>query len=499
MRARVVLVSLLAASGCAVPPPNPPGTLSIGIVDHIGALDPALATAENRAAAFDVAREVLETLVVVRPGTSRIEPGLAQRWQVASDKLTWTFDLRPGATFSDATPVDALSVKENFDRWRLSNDSRHFGHDYPTYVERFGGYDAASTIDDVEVQGPARITIHTRIPLGPLLHDLALPAFSIGSPAKMSNDRQVYEDAPVGSGRYAIADLHSGDHVTLATSSMWNAARPAVSQVLLREIPDPATALLVLEKDDVDAVADPGPSVVAVIPSRHDMRALRWPSTATAYLGFVSDRAPFDVPAARLAVAEAVNRAAVAADFDDPSLAPATSWIPPGLLGFDPSTKQPQYDPAAAKALFAKAGVAATPVTLYYPRTPTQLLPNPATVAQEIASNLADAGLAPLDETGIPGGEPGGALVLGVAANDCGEPDDLMAPLVAAWHDPGFAAIASNGRATVAEKTRENIYRNLDAFIAANSGAVPLVHPARAVGVSEIETVPLDSVLLPQP
>ena len=196
-----------------------------------------------------------------------------------------------------------------------------------------------------------------------------------------------------------------------------------------------------------------------------------------------------------------MNRAAVAADFDDPSLSPATSWIPPGILGFDPAAKQPPYDLAAAKAFFAKANLAATPVTLYYPRTPTQLFPNPALVAQEIASNLSDAGmtvgLVPLDATGIPAGEPGGALTLGVIATDCGEPDDLMAPLVAAWHDPGFAAIASNGRATVAENTRAMVYRNLDAFIAENAGAVPLVHPARAAGVSAIETEPLNSPLLP--
>ena len=182
----LLLVTLLGASGCSVPPPNPPGTLSIGIVDHIGALDPALATAENQVAAFDVAREVLETLVRVRPGTSEVEPGLAQTWQVSADKLTWTFELRPGASFSDGTPLDALAVKENFDRWRLSNDSRHYGHDYPTYLERFGGYDSASTIDDVEVLGATRVTIHTKIPFGPLLRDLALPAFSIGSPAKRS-------------------------------------------------------------------------------------------------------------------------------------------------------------------------------------------------------------------------------------------------------------------------------------------------------------------------
>lgn len=39
-----------------------------------------------------------------------LEPRLAQQWSVSDDGLTWTIEMRPGALFSDATPVTTADV-----------------------------------------------------------------------------------------------------------------------------------------------------------------------------------------------------------------------------------------------------------------------------------------------------------------------------------------------------------------------------------------------------
>ena len=66
----------------------------------------------------DISDLVFERLAVLRTGaapvdTSAFEPGLAERWQRV-DSAGWRFTLRPGAVWSDGTPVTAGDVVFSF-------------------------------------------------------------------------------------------------------------------------------------------------------------------------------------------------------------------------------------------------------------------------------------------------------------------------------------------------------------------------------------------------
>ncbi len=55
-------------------------------------------------------------LVDYIPGTATIIPALATGWNVSSDGLTWTFNLRQGVNFADGTPFNATVMKYSIDR-----------------------------------------------------------------------------------------------------------------------------------------------------------------------------------------------------------------------------------------------------------------------------------------------------------------------------------------------------------------------------------------------
>ncbi len=59
---------------------------------------------------------IYDTLIYRHPQTMDFVPGLAERWEMAPDGLSWTFMLRRGVTFHDGTPFNAQAVAANLDR-----------------------------------------------------------------------------------------------------------------------------------------------------------------------------------------------------------------------------------------------------------------------------------------------------------------------------------------------------------------------------------------------
>lgn len=66
-----------------------------------------------------VTDNLAERLIWQDPETGEFEPWLAESWEVGDDHLSYTFTLREGITFSNGDPLDAETVKLNFDQHGL--------------------------------------------------------------------------------------------------------------------------------------------------------------------------------------------------------------------------------------------------------------------------------------------------------------------------------------------------------------------------------------------
>lgn len=68
----------------------------------------------NEVSTTDVTQRMFIGLADFDNGTQRAIPMLAKSWSVADDKLTWTFNLRRGARFSDGQPITSADVLFSF-------------------------------------------------------------------------------------------------------------------------------------------------------------------------------------------------------------------------------------------------------------------------------------------------------------------------------------------------------------------------------------------------
>ena len=162
------------------------GTLVFGSAADPVALDGILVSDGESSRVIE---QIFETLVMLKPGTTDVEPGLAESWEASDDGTAWTFHLRQGVKFQDGTDFNADAVCFNFDRWY--NFKGSFQNPSATYYWQtiFGGfatYDPKSgapkdsLYKSCEAPDPTTAVITLTQPSSSFIAGLTLTPFSTG-------------------------------------------------------------------------------------------------------------------------------------------------------------------------------------------------------------------------------------------------------------------------------------------------------------------------------
>ncbi len=482
---------LLAGCGAAATDPGGPHLIIARVKDATG-LDPAQQT---DGLSFNITCEIFANLVRFKPGTFEVVPDIARAWQTSPDHKALTFHLVHGLRFSDGTPVDAAAVRFNFERWRNSRDANHGSYSYGYYPSMFGGFDEASVITAVDAPRSDTVVIHLKTPFGPLLRDLAMPPFAIGSPAAISAGVGIFNQQPVASGPYNLSEWVHDDHITLVANPAWHGVKPYYSTVYVRDIPDQSTSVLSMKTGDVDVLVDPRPDDARDLARLPGIAVYHPASNNVSYLALNVERPPFGNVLVRRAIDYAIDKSALARSFFAEGATVADNWTPPGMLGENRAVKARERDVARAKALLAQAGVPHFATELYYPTSPRPYMPEPARIAEAIQANLKDVGIDvtlepfefPVFLDKIRNGEHPMCIIGWTGDN--GDPDNFMYPLLdqdsavkgqaqnySFWRDPRFHRLMLAGQRTVDERRRGAIYRAANALIADQAPAISLVH-----------------------
>jgi peptide/nickel transport system substrate-binding protein len=497
---KLVCMMLLAVlAGCGnLDDSGTPQVVMARVKDAVN-LDPSHAT---EGLSLNVSSEIMEGLVMFRPGTFDVGPALATSWTISDGGRRFTFKLRPNAKFSDGTPADAAAVKFNFDRWRLQKDPAHGEFSYAYWVSEFGGFSDdpknPGAVKDVIVDAPDQMTFVLPQPSGTFLRNVAMQSFTIGSPTAIKADPRAFEQHPIGSGPYVLREWLRDDHITLDINPTYNGPlkKPEIKTVVIRDIPDQATSVLSIQKGELSMLTDPRPDDASMLSTSKEIRIVNQPSNNLAYIAMNVEKKPFDDVRVRRAVAMAINIPAIVAALYGKGTSIGDNWTPPGMLGENHSIKIWPHDVAAAKKLLADAGLPNGFTTqLYLPTSPRPYMSDPQRLAEAIQAQLKDAGinviLEPLEFgvflAKVQNGEHPMCLI--GWSGDNGDPDNFYYPLLdqdsavkpfaqnyAMWRDPQFHKLMLAGQRSVVEADRRKIYEQAAQLVHDQVPAISLLH-----------------------
>lgn len=348
------LFSAVLAGLALFAPPAPAKadtTLVIGIAADPTGLDPEAVL--NNTSGFVMAT-IYDSLVRYKTGTTEVAPGLAEKWEVSADGLTYTFHLRKGVSFQDGTPFNAKTYIEGIDRLLNKQNADSIFNTGP--VESFIDFtyeDVASyrAVDDDTVE------FKLKQPSAGLLASLAMVWNGVVSPAAVHKFGKDFRNHPVGTGPFIFKEWRQRDQVVLDANPNYWAGKPKVDHLVFKEYPDPQAALLALKRGDIHILADVSAQLIPALRADANIQLVTQPGLAISGVGMPFDVPPFTDKRVRQALNYAIDRDAIDKALFQGLAEPMTSPLPKAQWGFDSSLTGYTYDPEKAKKLLAEAGV----------------------------------------------------------------------------------------------------------------------------------------------
>jgi dipeptide transport system substrate-binding protein len=350
---------------------------------------------------LDAARPIYNQLVQFKHGTTEVEPGLAESWDIAADGLSITFHLRKGvkfgsnANFKPTRDFNADDVIFSFARQSDENNPYHkvSGGSYDYFADMTPGFLAGvEKVDDYTVK------FNLKHPEAPALADLAMDFASIlsaeyadamlkaGTPEKVDQD-------PIGTGPFTFVAYQKDAAIRFKANPDYWGGKPKIDNLVYAITPDATQRWAKLQKNECQVMFGPNPSDIPAIQKDADVNLLTQPGLNIAYLAFNVTKPPFDKKEVRQALSMAFDKDAIIKEVYQGTGVAAKNFIPPTIWGYNDSITDYKYDPKAAKKMLDDAGVKDLKTDLWYIPITRSYNPNSKRIAEIMQQDLKDIGI----------------------------------------------------------------------------------------------------------
>ena len=470
----------------------------------IASLDPAQAKSQS---VMWAAHQLFNTLVEV-DSSLNLKGSLATRWEIAADKKTYTFYLRPDVYFHDN---DCFASGKG--RRLVAGDVAYsLGRILDPFTASPGAWIFNGKVDSLrpfEALNDTTFVLRLARPYQPILGILSMQYCSIVPREAVEKYGSTFRRNPVGSGPFRFVAWEEGQALVMARHPGYfekDAAGnrlPYLDGIKVNFFDSRATEFLLFRQGKLDFINDIDASFKDEVLTKAGVLRKEWngkvnlqvhPYLNIEYLGILVDTtSPLlkNSPLARKKIRQAINYG-----FDRKKMVlylrnsigiPAQSgFVPAGLPSFDSvAVKGYSYDPVKSRRLIAEAGFAGKPL----PLLKLQTIPNYADIANYIARELQNLGFS------IQVDVVQKSLLLQLTSNsqtpffrgswiaDYPDAENYLLvfysknpapPNYTRYKNPAFDAVFEKALAETDDSARYALYREADRLIIEDAPVVPL-------------------------
>ena len=446
---------------------------------------------------------VFNRLVEFERGGTKVEPGLAESWDVSADGKVYTFHLRHGvkfqttAYFKPSREFDADDVLFTFER--MLDPNQPFRKAYPVQFPYFTDMGLDKLITKIEKVDPYTVRFTLKEVNAPFIQNLAMEYASIQSAeyadqllkaGKASDINQ----KPVGTGPFIFRSYTKDATIRFdGNPDYWKSGAVKISKLIFSITPDAGVRVQKLKRNECQVMSYPRPADIATLKADSNVDMPSQAGFNLGYLAYNVEHKPVDKLEVRQALDMAINKKAIIESVYQGAGQLATNPMPPTQWSYDKSLKSAAYDTAKAKELLAKAGFPnGFEIDLWAMPVQRPYNPNARLMAEMIQADWAKIGVKAKIVTYewgeyIKRAHAGEDQALMIGWNgDNGDPDNWLGTLLGCeavngnnfskWCYKPFDDLIQKARATNAQDARTKLYTQAQEIFAQQLPFSPIAH-----------------------
>jgi len=510
----VFIVLVLLFSGCAqqgAPTEKTPtaektaeakkNVIVIGVTDKVTDLDPANAYDFYT---WEVLNNIMGGLMRYKPGTTELEPYLAESYEVKENGTVYIFHLRKDLKFADGTPCTAHDVVRSIKRVKKINGD-------PAWL-------VTDFVKDVEAIDDYTVKFTLKKPVSYFLALVATPPYFPVHPNYKPDEIDTDQTAG-GVGPYKIVKWVRDQELILEANPYFF-EKPKTEKIIIRFYKDATTLRLAIEKGEIDiAWRTLTPIDLKSLRTNPNLNVIEAPGAFIRYLvlnGNESTDYPTKNKLVRQAIAAAIDRHDIAQRVYMGTVEPLYSLVPMGMWSHIDVFKEKYGDGniELAKQLLQQAGYSEdNKLKLELWWTPTHYGDTEKDLAQVLKEQLEKTGMIEVElksaewSTYVDYSRKGAMMAsLFGWYPDYLDPDDYTTPFLKStanswlgypYSDPEMDELLEKASIALTQEEREQLYKQIQQKLAEDAPIIPLVQgKLYVVAKKDIDGIILDPTML---
>lgn len=286
----------------------------------------------------------------------KLVPGLAEKWESSDGARKWKFTMRPNVKWSDGQPFTAQHVVDGWQRLLAKETAAEYAYFLFGIKNAKAFNEGKATWDQVGVKAtsPTELTVELDKPMGFFPH---LLTHHSTYPIRLDvvtkfGDQWTQPQNIVTLGAFNMRVWQHDKMIVLERNENYWDTKPSIKYVAAYMIQEQATAINLFDSGKLDSVHKLPSIELRKLRDRKEFREAG--SLLMYYYGINTKKPPMDNINVRKAIASAIDRKQIVTMLAGGQL-PLTSWLVPGVLGYDEHIGMP-FDLAKAKAYMKAAG-----------------------------------------------------------------------------------------------------------------------------------------------